>query len=448
VLKLTWFKILTIITSIGVVVSNAQFQAEAAQVLFTPELLLTEEYSDNVYLTHENEEDDFITSAGLSLTAQVVGRTAGVELNYTPTYNAFADNSDLNYWRHAARLRAWNDFSRNTRFEFINDYLESEDPLDETADFTPDDPLQGPSIDPDYNRRGRGRYRINAAEASLTHQFGAKDRIYGTFQYSFLEDVDTFAGQPVDDYTNLRPAFGLDYWFSQNWGTEIEGFYSNRDYEEKNDRQEYTGYFRLLYSIQRNLSAFAEYRHTFLDYDEETDDDYHIYFPTVGIRYQFQETAHVLLGAGYFIQDVDNQEDNEEGWGVNAEIYKRWAFRSSYIDVAGSGGYDIDDTGTADLGFALIYLGRLGVGYNFTSRFSAEANAAYIYKNYPNREPERTDNIIDAGAGIRYQALTWMFLGLNYRYRDFQSDIITQEYTENRVIFSITMRPATAYRWN
>jgi hypothetical protein len=168
----------------------------------------------------------------------------------------------------------------------------------------------------------------------------------------------------------------------------------------------------------------------------------------VGFRYQFEQSAHILLGAGYIVQDIDNQDDTEDYWGVNAELYKRWALRSSYIDLTGLGGYDIDDTGSQDLGFTIFYVGRVAAGHHFTPRFSAEANASYRYQDYPNQVPERTDNIIDAGAGLNYQVLPWMHLGLTYRYRDFNSDIPTEEYTENSVFFSISMRPTAPYRWN
>jgi uncharacterized protein (PEP-CTERM system associated) len=37
---------------------------QAAQILFTPSLSLTEEYTDNIDLDPENEKEDFITTAG------------------------------------------------------------------------------------------------------------------------------------------------------------------------------------------------------------------------------------------------------------------------------------------------------------------------------------------------------------------------------------------------
>ena len=423
----------------------------AAQLLFLPEIIVSEEYSDNIFLTPSNEEDDFITSTGLSLTGQILGRTAGLELNYNPSYSVFADFSDLNFWRHAGRIRAWNDFRRNTRLSLTNDYLETESPRDAVLIGT--DPLGQPLVGVDLNRQGRTRYRRNTAEASLTHQFGAKNNIYSTLRYSLLEDIDTFEDVPVDDYTFWEPMLGLEYWFAQRWGFQFDGFYSVRDYDNRNDREEYTGTARILNSISRTLSAFVEYRHTFLDYDnDEQDSDFTVYAPAVGIRYQFQENAHVMISGGYYIQKFDNDElvedDTEEGFLLNSEIFKRWNLRRAFIDLTGRSGYGVQDRGVEDLGFNIYYEGRLGFGYNFTPRISSSIFAAYRYDEFPDREPTRTDDSISAGASINYQVLRWMNAGLLYNYRDFRSDIETEEYTENSIMLRVNLVPTRPISFN
>ena len=370
--------------------------ANAAQVLFTPALILTERYSDNIFLVPDIEdanitkEEDYITSAGLSLTGQVIGRTAGLELNYTPTYNAFATNTDFDYWRHTGRVLLWNDFSRYTRLEITDTYLETENPLDESEDYTPDDPTQGPDIEPDTTRRGRNRYRTNTAQIRLSHRFGERDNYYLALQHDMHEDVDPDPDIPVRDYRNLQPSLGMTYWFAQRWGIALDGYYSNRDYEDESDREEISGYVRFLRAITRNLSGFIEYRQTYLNYDEETEQDYRLHQSSIGADYQFQETAHITLAAAYYIQDYQDLEDDadDNGWSVNSDIYKRWAFQRSYIDLTGGSGYDIDDTGVEDRGLNFFYQGRLELGRTFTPRFTGNIFGSYRYDEYPNLTPE------------------------------------------------------------
>jgi hypothetical protein len=445
-LKLSRFILAAALAFLVPVLSTVQLHA--AQVLFTPELVLTQEYSDNIFLTPDNEEEDFISSAGLGLSFQFLGRTAGLELNYTPTFSSFADNSDLNYWRHEAGLRTWNDFTRNTRFEITNSYLETENPQDGSTLLITGDPFEAPIIGTDIFRRGRTRYRTNIAQARLSHQFGANDNVHVGLRHEYLEDIDTFAGIPVNDYTNIQPFAGFTYGFAHNWSLQTEGYYSSRDYTDRNDREEYTGFVRMLYALSRSLDTFVEYRHTRLDFEQDTDNDFQIYSPSAGFRYQFQENAHILLGAGYYIQDIDNRDDRNEGWLANSEIFKRWAFRSGYVDLTGTSGYTLTDTGTADEGLTIFYQARLALEHNFTNRFSANAYAAYRYNDYPEQQPNLSDQILNAGAGLRYQALQWMSVGLSYTFRDFSSDAPQREYTENRAMLSITMRPASPYRWN
>lgn len=430
--------------------------SRAAQVLVTPRLILQEEYNDNIFLTPDNEEDDYITSAGLGIFAQINGRTAGLDLNYLPTYNAFADNTDLDYWRHEARARYWHNLARHTTFTITDDFLQTSDPTDAAADVEPTDPGVAPAIETDPDRRGRDEYRTNVAEARLDHQFGANDNVYLSFRHFLLEEVDSpdTPGALVDDYTELRPSAGLEYWFTPRYAFELEGYYANLDYDDQNDLEEFYGLARLLHAFSRTVRGFVEYRQTEVNYDRDfdpnADPDYNVYQPAVGVRYQFQDTGRFTISAGYLWQDVEGgDEDDVDQIVVNSELYKRWNFRSSFLDLIGASGYDVSGRGAgADLGLNIYYSGRLAMGYNFTSRFSADCYGSYRYDEYPNTIDDRVDQILDAGAAMHYQMLQWMNIDLNYRYRDFTSDDEFTEYTENRVWLTVTMQPSTPFRLN
>lgn len=431
--------------------------ANAAQVIFTPALILKEKYSDNIYLVPDPEndgdiakEEDYITSASLSLTGQIRGRTAGFSLNYTPTYNAFAYNYELDYWRHTAQMNIWNDFSRNTRLEITDTYLETEDPLDNTLTTSSDEATQAPEIGTDPTRRGRNPYRTNVARMQLSHQFGARDNLYLAIQNETHEEIDPEPEVDVDDYTNTQPSMGWTYWFTQRWGLSFDGYYSNRKYVDENDREEMSGYLRILRAITQNLSLFLQQKYTYLDFDEKTNEDYRIHQTSLGIDYQFQETAKITLAAAYYTQDYEYLEDDEDenGWTVDSEIYKHWAFQRSYINLTGGSGYDINDTGTEDLGLNFFYQGAIDMGRSFSPRFSTNIFGSYRYDEYPNSTIERVDHTINTGINFRYQTFRWMFITLGYNYRDFQSDIKTQQYKEHSATLTITMRPSTPFRLN
>ena len=424
-------------------------ELSAAQVLFTPTLTLSEEYSDNIFLSYRNEVDDYITTPSLNLDLQVTGRTAGMQLVLNPSYNAFADNSDYDYWRYAGRLGFWDQVGRNTRLELTSDYLETENPTDQSANYTPDNPLAGPAIGTDLTRRGRNRYRTEVSVGRFTHQFGPRDNLSVAMQYSHLEDVDPLPGQALEDNTNWQPSLGVAYWFTQRWGVSLDGYYSNRDYVDpsRNNRDEYTGTLRLQYAYSQTLTGFLEYRHTALYFEQPIDDDYQISEPAIGLTYQFQRDASITISGGYYTQDFKHL-DTKEGWIVNSSIYKRWTFRSSYLNLTGASGYQVQDAGAQDLGLDIYYEGRLEAGYNFTPRFTAMLFGGYRQDKYTNITPERTDKTTSSGASLSYQAFQWLSASLSYNYNDVNSDVAAQEYTENRVTLILTMQPSHAMRLN
>lgn len=444
-LKMNRLKILAAISMAIAAFSTTELHA--AQVLFTPQLSIGEEYSDNIYLNDNNKQDDFITTIGLGLNGQILWRTAGLVLDYNPSYNRFADHSDLSYWRHAANLHAWKDFSREARLELTDNFLQTEDPTDNTAQYAPDNPLVGPGIPTDIYRRGRRKYRQNFAEARFTKQFGVRDTYFVALQNLVLRDINTAPNTRVSDYTVWQPMAGLDYWFTRFWGLETRFFYANRDYVDQVDREEYNGSLRLLRAFTRRLSGYVEYRQTALAYAETPPNDYMIYSPSAGITYEFEKDAHVSIGGGYYVQNVDNGSNNDN-WIATSEIYKRWSFKSSYISLTGSSGYDIRDTGTEVLGLDIYYEGRIDMGYNFTRKLSGAVYGGYRYDKYPDQTPERIDHYATAGAGLDYQALRWMSLAVNYDYRKLTSGAPTQvEYAENRVLLLVTFSPTVPYRW-
>ena len=64
------------------------------------------------------------------------------------------------------------------------------------------------------------------------------------------------------------------------------------------------------------------------------------------------------------------------------------------------------------------------------------------------KNPTDTDKTISAGAGLNYEALRWMNLRLEYNFNDVNSDSDEDEYTENRVMFMVTLTPTQPYRLN
>ena len=184
-----------------------------------------------------------------------------------------------------------------------------------------------------------------------------------------------------------------------------------------------------------------------MDFDRTEEDDYKIYLPTIGCRFDLQNNARIDISAGYYLQDFKTA-DNQEGFIVTSDIYKRWNYRSGYFDISGASGYVIDDNGVEDNGLNIYYQGGVEVGYYFTSKLTGSVFGNYRYDDYPDQSPDRTEYTTSAGIALDWNVLQWMVVGLGYDFSDVRSDIAFNEYTENRVMLTIRIAPSSPMRFN
>jgi hypothetical protein len=413
--------------------------ANAAMFQFTPELIVSKTYTDNLLLSPDNAQWTYINSVGLDLTTDVLWRTAGIRINYNPSYNMYSEFEEYDYWRHAASVNIWKVFKRNTRLELSDNYLRSDDPLDESDLPVEEGQPEEPGIEADPNRRGRDQYYTNVAEARLTHQFGADDEVFIAVAHRAFREVDPPPDVATDDYDAVAPSLGLVYHFTQKWSSEIDGSYEDTQYQDRNDRKESNANIRLLYRFTRRVSGFFGYRHTILRFDlDETqdDEDYEISSPFVGIRYEIGDHTDIEIAAAYYKQRFDQSED-DEGFNINSDINSRWQFRTSYIGLMGGSGYEIDDDGTDDNGLNIYGQARLEVGHNFTPHVLGTLYGRYRYDEFPNEEPERVRRTSGAGAALSWQAARWMEFALSGDYSEVSSDDLEEEYTERRAMLTI-----------
>ncbi len=422
----------------------------AAPITLSSSLYVSEEYTDNLNLDPENEEDSYITTAGLNLNGQALWKTGSLNLYYNPSYSKYDEDTEYDSWRHSAGISLSQTFKRYTTLDIGNTYLRTNEPWDESDRTDLAGPIQDPAITADNLRRGRREYYTNVSTARLSHQFGEDDSLYAGYRYYISEDVDQAEDDTEDNNNNGTFTAGLvyNYDFSPKWGTSLTASYDNSIYEEQDDRQEYNGQIRLLYRLAQHFSTYVAYSHTILTYDQDSEsEDYQIYQPSIGLNYQFQENAGVDVAVAYTIRDYEDRED-KEGYNINSNIYKRWNYRTGYFGIAGRSGYSIDDNNREDNGLNIYYEGRIDAGYNFTSRFSSSVYGSYRNDEYPNQTPDRVDNTIRAGAGLHWQALRWLSFSLSYDYSNVISDNESLEYTENSYMLRATLTPLRPLRWN
>jgi hypothetical protein len=427
--------------------------ANAALMQLTPEMIVSKTYTDNLFLSPDDKQWSYINSVGLNLTTDVLWRTAGIRINYNPSYLSYSRFEDYDYWRHAAGVNIWKVFKRNTRLELNDNYLRSDDPLDESDLSVEQGQPQGPGIEADPNRRGREQYYTNVAEARLSHQFGTEDNVYIAIAHRIFRDVDpppdsATDSVETDNYDAVVPSLGLVYHFTRQLSSELDGSYENTQYQDRNDRGESNANIRFLYRFTRRFNAFLGYRHTILRFDRdetESDEDYDIISPFAGVRYIVDENTNVEIAAAYYKQRYERSEE-DEGFAINSDINTRWQFRTAYIGLSGGSGYDVDDDGTEDNGLNIFGHALIEGGYNVTPYISGVIYGRYRYDKFPNEEPERVRQTTGAGATLTWQARRWMELALSGDYSNVTSDDTSDEYTEKRAMLTIRIFAPVPFR--
>lgn len=413
--------------------------AFAVQYSFTPRVSVRETYTDNVLLTDQNTEDDYITDLAAGGTLSILGRTGGMELSADPGYRWYAQGTELDTWRLPATLNIWSQISRRTRFEIFDRYLRDDDPEADRAIISEEDGQVTAPGDTSV-RRGRNPYWTNYATARVDHQFGSDDSVFGQFLYSIRREDD----EDGNDNERYAPSAGLTYWFGPKWGTTIDATYTRALFANSPDYRDVAGTFQLNRRFTPHFQLFGRYGYAYRDNDEVLS-DYQVHAPSAGFIYELAQDSRISLGLGYYYQEFkDSDIDTEEGPFFNADMYKRWNYQRWSASLSGQAGLDRSDFGTERLGLEWFAGLIANARYNFTGQFYGNVSGRYRYSDVI-RET-REDNRYRVGLGMGWVPTRWMELSLEYNFNKLDSNA-TESYDENRVWFQVALQPDQPWRW-
>jgi hypothetical protein len=426
-------------------------EAFSLQYTFHPRVSATEEYTDNVFLSSDNEKDDFITIVSAGFTAAALGKTGGLEVSYDPAYTKYYDFDENDGWRHDAKLHGWSDLGKRTRFDVWNVFLRTEDPLGEEdlLGLRDGDVIQEGDTTIRKNRR---TYYRNRAETRLTHQFGKEDLIYAGFVWGLLRNND-----PQDeDNDHYSPSIGLNYWFGPKFGFQSNATYTKANFDQDSafigdgtdDFDNYAGMIRFI----GRTGVFAQHNQIYRDFDGD-DNDYMVYAPSAGFTYVVEEGLNLRMGAGYFYQDVDN-DDDEQGIFGNGQIDKTWTSRRGSLTLAALTGLDQNNFGAENVGLERFGQVQGSAMYKFARTLSGDLNGSYRYSDVvgtadqdDNDDTGKKVHRFRAGAGLTFEPVKWMAMRLGYNFNKVNSENNADEYDEHRGLFTITLTPDKPYRY-
>jgi len=406
-------------------------------------------------LTENDRKDDYITSVSAGFDAQMLGRTSGLEFSFDPSYEFYQEYSELDEWGLASTLRAYTSPSRSSNLSLTNNFMFTTDPISRDLIAVQDGQVE--QTGDTTERRGRQWYYSNTARLDYSYRFGREDQAYAGFAYGLLRNDD--AQNEDNDY--YRPSAGLDYWFSQHFGSQLFGEYTRGTYDQKSgftgqpssDFDNYLGRLRFNGRMTRHFALFLQHEQIYRDYTSGISNDYLVYAPSAGLRYDITEDAFFSLGAGYYWQVIENEPDQENPF-INGTISKTWNYQRGSINLTGLAGLTQNDFGAQNQGFQQFGTLQGSAQYNFTRRIAGDTNAYYRYSFTPGgstdvgNEPDQTDHRAQFNAGIGFLATRWMNIRLGYTLNYYNTDVDTaDDYSENRVLLTITLQPDQPWRF-
>ena len=416
----------------------------AYQATFTPRITVSEEYTDNYFLTDKNKEDEYITRITPGFTVQLPGRNIGADLSYDFGYVMYDTYDEDDYWQHSVQFAGWSNLGRNTRLDLTDSFVYTKDPLEQNdiasiRTTTPNIPIDSTI------RQGREAYYTNTTGLNLNHQFGRFGRsssIRLGYVYRFLKNDDPI----YEDNKEYTYSTGLTYWFLPQWGFDANANFTTAEYDFSEDRDLLSADVRVIKKFTPNFQGYIRYSQINVNYDGIREDD-KTYSPSIGFDYSVPDDTSLSLDIGYFENDSGSSED-QSGLTLDGQLVKffRRGYRSGSLNLSVLGGYDYSISGAENLGSEKFYEVAGSVTYQLTRLLSGTLFTSYRYSKYPDVIPERTDKTTSAGIGLAIQPLTWISFGLNYNYRMVDSDVRVNEYDENRIIFGITLSSPRPYR--
>lgn len=413
-----YMNIIKIIISIFIITfcSSSLYAFEWAS---SARLSLSEEYNDNIYLDRDNEEDDFITIITPGIQTSLGWQRTGLTAAYDLGYSLYNDHSDNNSFRHHGDVGWWWNVFQYTILSLGDTYVKSED----ISDLPESDNERG-------NREG---YYSNSARMNLVHRFGENRNVSAGYTY-VISDYDD---EESDDNKSHNAFVDSTYFFNPHTGLETHVAYTRGLYDVAQDFDEWVGTLRLMRNLSRRFQINSSYTHTMMTYEDDGDDtNYQIYNPSAGIRYIFGEDGTMALNIGYFVQDIDSQ-DNEKGMTMNGNVGRSWRFKQGTITLSGLSGYENSQLNTENLGFYVYYGADSQFNYQFSRAVTSSFHAAYRHNDYVNSSPDesdRVDELITSGCSLNWQIARWLSSSIEYNFRNLNSNTNENDYTENRIM--------------
>jgi hypothetical protein len=382
-----------------------------AEFKLTPSISLREEYDDNIFLTADDEEADFITSIYPSVSLSYTSNLLTLSLDYGIDIKLYMHNPDENETdltnTQNAKLDSTLSLYRDIFFLKVFDEY-SRVPIDERRQTAIENPF--------VNMTDLNHLLINPyLEYPLSGTLKAK----AGYTYENLQYKD----EEGDDAENHLMTGGLVKEFSPKLSGSVFYTYSVHDLKSNEDNEDYDRQdimFGMNYQLTQKLSLQGTYGHGWLNYKETEDFDSAIW----SVNANYLLTEKLSMGAGYS-QDFSDSVDAGAYTNEVATIYitREGTVPLTLKGFARKADYIVEDREDKSAGVAL------NADIPLTPKMTARVTGLYTY--YKFLPEEEKVNRYGAGISFDYEIkITTISFGYIHNLSD--STIEENDYRNNR----------------
>ena len=392
--------------------------AASAKIKLTPKMTVEEKYTDNLFLDDQNEQDEWITTLSPGIDIMIDSRWIDLSLDYSFRYDYYKNNNDLTNFDFSGGQRAnlGTTFFEGRPFTLLVDATISRETLDERKASSATNELINKStvydltVNPQYRFRLGGQSSLvfgyiydrtyhddsrgddsqgHSARVSLLKELSINTQISANYTYKMNLSDDE------EDYNEQSYTLGLSQQLGPRTKISLEGGFSTVEYVDINDDQE-----------SFTWSADVDYR----------------------------LSAPITLSL-MFSQDFDNSATDGLTKSRDASFlisYKKDSF------AAGLEAFWEQTDYIRTVREDESYGGRFDLSISLNSNLSSGLDAEYEVSDFAGQ----IDNSVDqysAGASLHYDIGRFL-TSIHYEYRVYDADINTQDYTENTVTLSVSVR--------
>lgn len=392
---------------------------EETRVEILPTIVVGQAYEDNIFLTRDNKQSDFITTVSPGIIVNLGSTKNKLDLEYSPTWVWYREFSEKDTLRHNANVNFVHRFTRRFSLNLKERYLRTEDPYVQALD---------PKLRTQNIRRTRNVYERNDADASARYQFGRRDSLSLGVSHGLLENEDPL----LDDETDFGPYGALAYWIDAQNGVELDFRQVSYDYERDDgvalnqNLDSYEGRVRFVHQVKTNTRIFFGYGYYLRKY-EGPRQNYNIHEANAGLNHSFSREWELALSAGYFIPSGGLSSNG--GALFSGSLSKK--MKNGSVAFGAETGWDEGFEETDARGFTRYWGVSSSVGYQLIEDLKGDARISYRQNDY---EGTSDDSVLYGSLGLRYEVSKRIFLGLQYDYLNIDNEQRGEGYIDNRVL--------------